>query len=89
MPIWLCIRTLVIAKQQPAFQQMLVFKLCIGIVGGHTTQILKKHLFDLRLVILPDGRKYVLVILSKNVKDDSATKEMMAGVSRMIYDYLN
>jgi beta-lactamase class A len=43
---------------------------------------------DSGIVLLPDGRKYVLVILSKDLKDDEAATKAMATVSKMIYDYL-
>jgi beta-lactamase class A len=42
---------------------------------------------DAGIVILPDGRKYVLVLLSKELEDDKASVKSMAKVSRMIYDY--
>ena len=42
---------------------------------------------DAGIVILPDGRKYVLVLLSKELEDDKAAVKSMAKVSRMIYDY--
>jgi len=43
---------------------------------------------DSGIVYLPDGRSYVLVILSKNLKDfDKATDEM-AKISKEIYDFL-
>ncbi|MDE3185821.1 MAG: serine hydrolase [Bacteroidota bacterium] len=44
---------------------------------------------DSGIVILPDGRKYVLVLLSKNLEDDSAAVKAMAYVSRLVYDYEN
>jgi len=42
---------------------------------------------DAGIVILPDGRKYVLVLLSKELQDDKAAVKSMAKVSKMIYDY--
>lgn len=42
---------------------------------------------DAGIVILPDGRKYVLVLLSKELENDKAAVKSMAKVSRMIYDY--
>jgi len=42
---------------------------------------------DAGIVILPDGQKYVLVLLSKELDDDKAAVKLMAKVSRMIYDY--
>lgn len=42
---------------------------------------------DAGIVILPDGRKYVLVMLSKELENDKAAVKSMAKVSKMIYDY--
>ncbi len=42
---------------------------------------------DSGIVYLPDGRKYVLVLLSKNLEDDAAAVKAMADVSKMIYDF--
>lgn len=43
---------------------------------------------DSGIVFLPDGRKYVLVILSKNLQDDNVAVKAMADVSKMIYDFV-
>lgn len=43
---------------------------------------------DSGIVFLPDGRKYVLVLLSKNLADEKAGVAAMAKVSELIYDYL-
>lgn len=43
---------------------------------------------DSGIVFLPDGRKYILVLLSKNVKDEQAVMKAQADVSRIIYDYM-
>jgi len=43
---------------------------------------------DSGIVILPGGRKYVLVLLSKNLKDESSAIKAMAHVSGMIYDFM-
>ncbi len=42
---------------------------------------------DSGIVYLPDGRKYVLVLLSKKLEDEKAGVESMAKVSEMIYKY--
>jgi len=42
---------------------------------------------DAGIVILPDGRKYVLVLLSKELENDKAAVKSMAKVSKMVYDY--
>ena len=43
---------------------------------------------DSGIVFLPDGRKYILVLLSKNAKDEKAVIEAQADISRIIYDYV-
>ncbi|MBY5958328.1 class A beta-lactamase-related serine hydrolase [Membranicola marinus] len=42
---------------------------------------------DSGIIILPDGRKYVLVMLSKNVSDMEKADQAMVEVSRLIYDH--
>ncbi len=42
---------------------------------------------DSGIVFLPDGKKYVLVLLSKNLKDEKAGVASMAKVSKLIYDW--
>ena len=42
---------------------------------------------DAGIVILPEGRKYVLVMLSKELENDKAAIKSMAKVSKMIYKY--
>ena len=43
---------------------------------------------DSGIVLLPDGRRYVLVILSKDLKDIDAGKKAIALVSRRMYDFM-
>lgn len=43
---------------------------------------------DAGIVYLPDGRFYVLVLLSKNLKDFDKGTEQLAGISKTIYDYM-
>ncbi|RYG00714.1 MAG: DUF3471 domain-containing protein, partial [Chitinophagaceae bacterium] len=42
---------------------------------------------DSGIVYLPDGRKYVLVLLSKGVQSYDEVNNTLANVSRLIYDY--
>ena len=44
---------------------------------------------DSALIELPDGKQYVLVLLSKNMKDMEAGTKMLAEVSKLIYDHVN
>ena len=43
---------------------------------------------DSALIELPAGKKYVLVLLSKNMEDMEAGTKMLARVSKMIYDHV-
>ncbi|MEM1135826.1 MAG: serine hydrolase [Bacteroidota bacterium] len=43
---------------------------------------------DSGIVMLPDGRKYVLVLLSKNLEDAESGIQKMAEISKMIYDFV-
>jgi len=43
---------------------------------------------DSGIVILPDGRKYVLVLLSKDLQEEKAGIEAMATVSEMVYNHV-
>lgn len=43
---------------------------------------------DSGIVFLPDGRKYVLVLLSKGVTDEGMAHDLLATVSRIIYDHV-
>jgi beta-lactamase class A len=55
---------------------------------AHKTGSITGVQHDSALVILPDGRKYVLVTLSKNLKDTDAGVAAMANASKLIYDYV-
>ena len=43
---------------------------------------------DSGIIFLPDDRTFVLVLMSKNLKDAAAAKKSMARVSKKIYDFL-
>ncbi len=54
---------------------------------AHKTGSITGIQHDSGIVILPDGRKYVLVLLSKDLKDENAAIKAMAQVSKIIYDF--
>ncbi len=56
---------------------------------AHKTGFITGVHHDSGIIFLPDGRKYVLILLSKNVENESAAVKSMALVSQMIYKYLN
>lgn len=43
---------------------------------------------DAGIVYLPDGRSYVLVLLSKNLKDFNKGTAQLADLSKTVYDYM-
>lgn len=43
---------------------------------------------DGAIVVLPDGRRYVLILLSNNLKDRDLAVEAMANVSRLVYEHI-
>jgi len=56
---------------------------------AHKTGSITGVLHDSGIVFLPDGRKYVLVILSKKLEDDAAATATIAEVSAMIYQHVS
>jgi len=55
---------------------------------AHKTGSITGVRHDSGIVLLPNGKKYVLVLLSKNMEEPEKGVEMMAEVSRMIYDFI-
>jgi beta-lactamase class A len=53
---------------------------------AHKTGSITGVQHDSGIVFLADGRKYVLVLLSKNLKDPLQGIQVMAAISRKIYD---
>jgi len=43
---------------------------------------------DSGIVFLPDGRKYVIVMLSKDIESEEASTEILANVSRIVYEFV-
>lgn len=54
---------------------------------AHKTGSITGVRHDSGIVILPDGRKYVLVLLSKELKDPETGIQLMAKASELIYHY--
>ncbi|MCX8010204.1 MAG: class A beta-lactamase-related serine hydrolase, partial [Ignavibacteria bacterium] len=55
---------------------------------AHKTGSISGVLHDSGIIFMPDGRKYTLVILSKNLKDSKQGAEVIADVSRIVYDFM-
>lgn len=63
-------------------------KLPPEVIVAHKTGSITGVGHDSGIIFLPDGRKYVLVLLSKNVKDEKVVVEAQAEVSKIIYEYI-
>jgi beta-lactamase class A len=70
------------------FNDIIPAKLPSNVKVAHKTGWITGVHHDGGIVFLPDGRKYILVLLSKNLKDEQAGVEVLAKVSRMIYNWV-
>ena len=59
------------------------------VVVAHKTGSITGVHHDASIVYLPDGRAYVLVLLSKNLKDFDQGTDQLAKISKTIYDYFS
>jgi beta-lactamase class A len=71
------------------FNDIIPAKLPSDLKVAHKTGWITGVHHDCGIVFLPGGRKYVLVLLSKNLKDEDAGVAAMARVSKMVYDWMN
>lgn len=67
------------------FNDIIPARLPKDVKVAHKTGWIKGLHHDCGIVYLPDGRKYVLVLLSKKLEDEKAGIQSMATVSEMIY----
>lgn len=70
------------------FNDIIPAKLPKKVKVAHKTGSITGVRHDSGIVYLPDGRNYVLVLLSKELENEEAGVKAMATVSRMIYDYV-
>ena len=71
------------------FNAILPARLPKDVKVAHKTGNITGVEHDGGIVFLPDGRKYVLVLLSKDLKDEAAAKKMLAGISEKVYTYVD
>ncbi len=69
------------------YREIIPAQLPADVSVAHKTGWINGVQHDSGIVILPDGRRYSLVILSAGLTDEAAAIKSMAAVSRMIYDY--
>lgn len=71
------------------FNDIIPAKLPKEVKVAHKTGSITGVQHDSGIVFLPDGRKYILVLLSKELTDADAGVEALATVSEMIYHYVD
>ena len=70
------------------FNEIIPAQLPQDVKVAHKTGSITGVQHDSGIVFLPDGRTYVLVLLSKNLTDPETAVKSMATVSKMIYDHV-
>lgn len=55
---------------------------------AHKTGVITALHHDTGIVFLPNGREYILILLSKNLKDFDKGTTRMAEASKLVYDYV-
>lgn len=70
------------------FKRVIGGKLPTDVKVANKTGAFKGVRHDSGIVFLPDGRKYVIVLLSKGIDDDEVSAEALSQVSRMVYDHV-
>lgn len=63
-------------------------KLPQDVIVAHKTGSISGVEHDSGIIYLPNGKKYILIILSKNLQDVHKGIETIATVSRMIYEHM-
>jgi len=69
------------------FNEIIPAKLPADVKVAHKTGSITGVQHDSGIVFLPNGKKYVLVLLSKDLKDEDAGVNAMADVSEALYHY--
>ncbi len=72
---------------QQKFNDIIPAKLPKEVKVAHKTGWIKGLHHDSGIVYMPNGKRYVLILLSKNLPDEKKGIETLANVSRMIYEY--
>lgn len=69
-------------------KSILPFKLPADVKIAHKSGSITGVIHDSGIIYLPDGRAYVLVLLSKDVKDEAAGRMFLQDISKQFYDYV-
>ena len=71
------------------FNEIIPARLPANVKVAHKTGSINGVQHDTGIVFLPNGKKYVLVLLSKKITNEKAAIAAMANVSKLIYEYVN
>src|SRR6187399_1685984 len=71
------------------FNDIIPAELPAGVKVAHKTGSITGVHHDSGIIFLPNGKKYILVLLSKNLKDEKAAIKAMAHVSKLIYEFVS
>jgi beta-lactamase class A len=82
-----CQSMIEILKDQK-FNEIIPALLPTDVEVAHKTGVITALHHDAGIIYLPNGQKYVLVLLSEELEDFDRCTEMMAKVSALIYDYV-
>lgn len=82
-----CKAMLAILKDQQ-FNEIIPHNLPKDVTVAHKTGSITGVHHDAGIVYLPNGRSYVLVLLSKNLEDFDKGTQQLAGISKSIYNYM-
>jgi beta-lactamase class A len=69
------------------FREIIPARLPADVRVAHKTGSINGVQHDSGIVFLPDGKKYILVLLSRKLEDEKAAVTAMAKVSEMLYQY--
>ena len=70
------------------FNEIIPAKLPKDVRVAHKTGSITGVQHDSGIVVLPDGREYVLVVLSKDLEDKDKGVEVLSEISKLVYDYV-
>lgn len=82
-----CEEMIAILKDQQ-HKDVIPFYLPKEVEVAHKTGSITGVHHDAGIVYLPDGRAYILVLLSKNLKDFDKGTDQLAKLSKTVYDYV-
>ena len=70
------------------FTERIPARLPPGVKTATKSGSITKVCHDSGIVFLPDGRKYVIVILTSGIESEDAASNLIADISKMFYDYV-